>query len=123
MALSATALLGRVDMPPSFVGQSAQAPKLSAFVVEFTIQAADYSSGITFAAIVAAVNAVAQPAVQITAIMGAVVLEVRVAANTLVGGFGEMDVNAAKLRFLTAATPTDYTATNNDVWRVLVIGL
>jgi len=137
MALSAVTSIGRVDLPPSFIGASITTGgqlKLSADVYEFTIQAADYSTGIAFSTIVAAINAATvttPPTVPISAtltnIVGIYVLNVRVAAGTAQFGFGVEDVSGTKVRFFSVLTSqtsaTDYTPANGDIWRVLVIGL
>ena len=130
MALSAVTALGRVDLPPGFVGQSGQQLDATAQVVEFTIQAADYSTGITNAQILAAMTAanVAVPSTfpgtgLFTAILGVVVINVRATGGVVYIGVPIYDATNSKTRFLSALTPTDYTAVNGDIWRVLIIGV
>lgn len=128
MAITAS-VLGRVDLPPGLVGGSSTAPDASEIIVELTLGATtDYSTatGVTHATIVAAINALTTAAGSgVSAIIGAQVISVRIAAGTVLFGFGVHDVTNAKVRFFTAitnqTTATDFTPAAADVWRMKLV--
>jgi hypothetical protein len=130
MALSVVTAMGRVDLPPGFAGQSGQQADATAQVVEFTIQAADDTTGILNSTILAAMTAanVAVPSTfpgtaLFTSILGVIVLGVRTAGGVPYVGIPVYDPVLAKTRFTVAFAGTEYTAVNGDIWRVLIIGV
>ena len=116
MAVVVNSVMGRVDTPVAALDLPTRPSDASQAVVEFTIQAADYSSGVALTNILTAVGG--------SAVLGATVLNVRVAAGTSQIGVGTYSTATGLLRYVTVitnqTTATDYTAVNNDVWRVLV---
>ena len=135
MALSAATALGRVDLPPSFIGTTGGQAKLSAFVLEFTVNAGgDYTAGtgVTYASIIALVNAAATatpPTVAITAeltnIVGVQVLNIRASSNAVkqVITFDNVqNTGVQAFTFTTVPAIAEYTVTAGDIWRVLIIG-
>lgn len=106
--------IGTVDLPAGFVGTSGNTD-LKAIVVDLTIQAADYSSGLPL-------TAAAKASIGITAVMH-VSFTVRAAGGARYNALTMYDVANDSLVALVAFTPTHYTAVNGDIFRCLVIGL
>ena len=113
-------ILGRVDPTIANVGATGQPTDASGFLVDVTIQAADYTAGFLTTALLASLG--------VTAILGVAVLGVRTAAgpDTQLLVFGAHDIKNSRVRaFTTSAGPVfvDYTPTNGDVFRLWVVAV
>src|SRR5438128_5978636 len=118
MALTAAnvSIVGRVDLPPQFVGLSGQAPDAAAYAITYKLAASEYSSGLLLSDIATLVG--------LTTVTNVTVTGVNNGATTKYG-FSCLDPNGTggtRVRWLTATTPTDYTSATNDVLSMTVIG-
>jgi len=116
MAISAS-VLGEVQPAERFIDYPSQPARLKSKIVDVTLSSSgDYSSGFSLANVLTAVGG--------NAIVGAVVINARVAAGTALFGFGSYSTATGLVRFFAAiasqTSATDYTAANGDIFRLRI---